>query len=397
MFSINISNRMKPVSVFFKATIIFSWSVLMAISACKPNPTKHTQSFNTTLQPDTSIRYAKGFSIQTCATYTLLTLSGTPKDSSNRYLLYNDSLPTVFPHANCIPLKVPVRSIAALSCIYVSMLDALGSMDAVSATDNADYSNNSNLLKGVSTQKIIELAKGPELDLEKTIALNPQLVLTFGMVNERPSYKSWLDKRHIPLVICYDHLEKSALARSEWMKCLALFTGKRQQADSLFTHIEKEYQRIAQLAQKTTLRPSVFCELKYGDVWYMPAGKSSVAQLIKDAGANYLWANDTASGSLNLSFESVYQKANQAQFWINTSSVASLNEIIAQDKRYQSFRAFQNQNVYHYCQHVNTKGYSSYWETGMLYPNQVLNDLTLIFHPELKDSLNAFYFYKQLK
>ncbi len=383
--------------MFFKVILSFCSCCFIFMSACQPSDTAHHQGSTTSLLPDTTIRYAKGFSIQTCATYTLLTLSGTPKDSSNRYLLYNDSLPTLLPTANCTPLKVPVRSIAALSCIYVSMLDALGSMNAVSATDNADYSNNSNLREGIRTKKIVELAKGPELDVEKTIALNPQVVLTFGMVNESPSYKSWLDKRHIPLVMCYDHLEKSALARAEWMKCLALFTGKRHQADSLFTRIEKEYQRIVQLARKTELRPSVFCELKYGDVWYMPAGKSSVAQLIKDAGANYLWANDTASGSLNLSFESVYQKANQAQFWINTSSVSSLNEIAAQDKRYQSFLAFQNQNVYHYCQHVNAKGYSSYWETGMLYPNQVLNDLTLIFHPELKDSLHDFYFYKKLE
>ncbi|MBL7918547.1 MAG: iron ABC transporter substrate-binding protein, partial [Bacteroidia bacterium] len=45
----------------------------------------------------------------------------------------------------------------------------------------------------------------------------------------------------------------------------------------------------------------------------------------------------------------------------------------------------------------NSKGYSTYWETGMVFPNRILNDFILIFHPEAADSLKSnFYYYKKL-
>jgi ABC-type Fe3+-hydroxamate transport system substrate-binding protein len=56
--------------------------------------------------------------------------------------------------------------------------------------------------------------------------------------------------------------------------------------------------------QKQTLnKPSVLTEIKYGDAWYIPAGKSFIAHLIEDAGGNYFWKEDTKTGSSAQSFE----------------------------------------------------------------------------------------------
>lgn len=378
-------------------TILFIILVVFFWRCNTPQPENTLPEKQTALKPDSGISYAKGFLIRYCDTYTHITLPD-PKSKTNRaYYLYKDSLPLALKHYSTHCIKVPCQSIASLSSIYTAMFSALGSLDCISGIDNADYSNNMTLLRNVKEGKVLELSKGPELDIEKTIRLQPDVVITFGMVNEEPSYKKWLDQQHIPLVMVHDHLENEPLARAEWIKFFALFTGQRHIADSLFKTIEYNYQRIVSLTSGVQIHPSVLCELKYGDVWYVPAGKSSVAQLIKDAGGNYIWNQDTASGSLPLSFEEVYQKAHQADVWLNTSSASSITDILKQDKRYAQFQALKNKNVYHYIKHQNAMGYSTYWETGILYPNRILNDLALIFHPELKDSLQDFFYYKHLE
>lgn len=384
-------NSKKTFYFFLCCSIVFLWQ-------CAPPKQENTLSAKEyDLKPDTSIAYARGFYIRYCATYTQISIPDPKNKSNTSYYLYEDSLPSHFTHPVTYAIKVPCRSVASLSSIYTAMLQALGSSDCIKGIDNADYSNNKELIQHVNEGKVIELSKGPELDIEKTINLHPEVVFAFGMVNEEPAYKKWLDQQHIPLVLAHDHLEKSPLARAEWIKFFALFTGKRATADSLFKTIEHNYKRISALTASIPARPTVLCELKYGDVWYVPAGKSSVAQLIQDAGGDYIWKQDTSAGSLPLSFEEVYQKAHKARIWLNTSSASSIADILKQDKRYAQFDALKNKTVYHYIKHQNALGYSPYWETGILYPDRILNDLALIFHPELNDRLQDFYYYKKLE
>lgn len=381
----------KPLLLFLIVLVISLWQCQ---SSGEETALSKTQLI---LKPDSGIYYAKGFSVEYCVTYTHITIPDAKTKSSVSYFLYNDSLPAALNHQVLHAIKVPCRSVASLSSIYTAMLQAIGSSECIKGIDNADYSNSKELLQNVNDGKILELSKGPELDIEKTINLHPDVVFAFGMVNEEPAYKKWLNQQHIPLVLAHDHLEKSPLARAEWIKFFALFTGKRATADSLFKTIEYNYKRISALTANIPARPTVLCELKYGDVWYVPAGKSSVAQLIQDAGGDYIWKQDTSAGSLPLSFEEVYQKAHQANIWLNTSSASAISDILKQDKRYAQFDALKNKAVYHYIKHQNALGYSPYWETGILYPDRILNDLTLIFHPELNDSLKDFYYYKKLE
>ena len=67
---------------------------------------------------------------------------------------------------------------------------------------------------------------------------------------------------------------------------------------------------------------------------------------------------------------------------------------------YLNFRlinAFKVGNLYNNNKNTNALGYSKYWETGMIYPNKILNDLILIFHPELINSIsNKLTFYKKI-
>ena len=117
------------------------------------------------------------------------------------------------------------------------MICDLGASSSIKAIDNSDYYTNPIILSKHRKGELQELAKGPELDIEKTIALMPDIIFSFGMVNEIPAYSKWLTQKNIPLVLSFDHLEKNALARAEWLKFFALFVDKRKIADSIFSNV----------------------------------------------------------------------------------------------------------------------------------------------------------------
>lgn len=47
-----------------------------------------------------------------------------------------------------------------------------------------------------------------------------------------------------------------------------------------------------------------------------PGGKSTTGRLYQDAGAAYVWAEDEHSGSIPLSFETVFDRGQDADFWL---------------------------------------------------------------------------------
>lgn len=348
----------------------------------------------------TGLGYAKRFAISKTGNYTLVYLFGNKNnyDTTTTFIVYTDSIDLPGLSKKIIPVKSPCLKIAALSSIYASMLCELGTINYLAAIDNIDYVNNKEIISKHRKGELPELAKAPEIDLEKTINLKPDMIFTFGMGEWSKDKDERLVRTGIPVAVSVDHLEESPLARAEWIKFFAVFVNREVQADSIFRSVENRYLNLKELAKKASHRPTVFNEIKYSDSWYMPGGKSYVAQLLNDAAANYLWKDNDQFGSLPLSFEQVYAKAKDADYWINLSVLKHKKDLLGYESRYAEFKAFKTGNLYNNTRHTNAKGYSDYWETGMIYPDRILSDLILIFHPELKSEVKSeFYYYEQIK
>jgi iron complex transport system substrate-binding protein len=275
------------------------------------------------------------------------------------------------------------------------MLAELGSVDAIVGIDNSDYVNDTTVLNRIRNQHLAELSKGSSADLEPTIALQPDLVLMFGMGNPERDMPSGFAESKLPVVIVLDHLEEHPLARAEWMKFFAAFVDKQQQADSIFASVETNYYQLKNKVAEVSSRPTVFSEIKFGEAWYMPGGKSFMALLIADAGGDYLWKDVNQSGSIPLTLEQVLMKAGAADVWLNQPLLFSLQDIAAADKRYTAFKAYQTKQVFNNTLGRNSKGYSPYWESGMSHPDRILADLIKIFHPNFQTN-QKFYYYEQL-
>ncbi|MDQ3396075.1 MAG: ABC transporter substrate-binding protein, partial [Bacteroidota bacterium] len=159
--------------------------------------------------------------------------------------------------------------------------------------------------------------------------------------------------------------------------------------------IRNNYDSLKDLVKKEQNKPTVYSGIVYGDIWYVPAGRSWAAQLLDHAGAAYLWSNDGGQGSLELSFEKVYEKASDADYWIGVASFESLEEIRNVEVRYADFKAFKEGNVYSYNARIGEKGGNEYMELGYARPDIILADLIKILHPQLIPE-HQLYFYKKL-
>lgn len=342
----------------------------------------------------TQIRYASGFTLLRKKDHTVVDVfsSKQKKTLLFRYVLYPKGRPQPVGYEGAQFVATPVTSFVALSCIYVAYASMLGMEERLVAVSKRSHIYDPAVLRLIDSGKVLEVGEGGSMNLEKVFALKPELIVTYGSGDPKYDSHPKLMEAGFKVSVNVEHLETSPLARMEWIKFFAAFFGKERKADSLFAVAEKEYGAMAALAKNVKSRPSVFVDIKYGDTWYMPGGKSFMARLLNDAGADYLWKGDSATGSLQIDFETVFQKASQADFWLNTGSWETTEDAIQSDQRYARFKALKTGSMYNYNKRISASGGNDYWESGFVHPQVVLADLIEIFHPGLLPGHECFYY-----
>ena len=118
-----------------------------------------------------------------------------------------------------------------------------------------------------------------------------------------------------------------------------------------------------------------------GSVWYVPGGQSTLGRMLADAAIDYPWKDDTHSGSVALPFESVFQKALNADFWLfryNSPHPITYDELLSEKSAYSEFKAMREYKAYG----CNTAT-STFYEDTPFHPDLLLRDFITIAHPEL--------------
>ena len=130
-----------------------------------------------------------------------------------------------------------------------------------------------------------------------------------------------------------------------------------------------------------------------GSVWYVPGGKSTIGQMIRDANAQYAWADDEHSGSISLPFETVLERAGDADVWLFRYSGdhdITYDELLSEHHGYNQFKAFKNQTAYG-CDVER----SLFYEESPFHPERLLGDFIHILHPEL-DTMTSMRYFKEV-
>ncbi len=368
------------------------WLVACSFLSCSSKKDSATKSESIWVT-----KYAVGFKVTIVGNSKLVEVKQPYQNATSGYqylLVPKGEDPPAHDEATQV-ITVPIENIVCTSTTHIPLLDYINETEKLIGFPTTDYISSEKMRKRIDAGLVKDLGIDKGMNIEMLYTLKPSLVMGYTMTKDLGQLKK-IQELGIPVVINAEYLEKHPLGRSEWIKFMALFFGKEREADSVFAEIEKEYLTTQQLISEIKTKPTVLSGIVYGDAWFMPGGQNYAAKLLKDAGCEYLWSADSTSGFLQLSFESVYAKAKDADLWIGVGSFKKLEEIKATEERYALFKPFKEQQIYSYDARKGAKGGSEFLELGYLRPDLILKDLVKIAHPELLPDY-TLYFHNRLE
>ncbi|MBL7559394.1 ABC transporter substrate-binding protein [Olleya sp. YSTF-M6] len=347
-----------------------------------------------------SITYAEGFSVEEVSGFKVLKINNPwpNADKTYKYVLISkeEAAKRSFMKGEYDGIIItPVKRIVVTSTTHIPALELLNEEESLIGFPGTDYVSSQKTRQLIDNGNIRELGKNEGLNTEVLLDLNPNLVVGFGVDGSSKSLNT-VSKANIPVVYNGDWVEKSPLAKAEWIKFFGALYNKTKQADSIFKTIETDYKAAKKLAQTVKNRPTVISGAMHKDVWYLPNGTSTEAQFLKDANVDYLYADTTGKGSLALSFETVFEKAKSANLWLSPSYFPTMEALKEANTHYTQFDAFKNNAIYTFSNTTGKTGGVLYYELGLARPDLVLKDIIKISHPELLPYYQPFFF-KQLK
>jgi len=373
--------------------------VLTACSAISAGEAPAKESGQTELRVF-PIRFAQHFTLEYADGYKKLTVTQPWAGATEAltYLLVPRGLPAPADAGNALVIETPVRTFVSMSTTYYPFLEKIGKLDALVGVDDATYAYNPQVRARAADGSLALVgggAGGGSVNVEKLLELNPDLIMTSASGSPDLDAHPKLLEAGLPVVINADYLEQSPLGRAEWGIFIAAFFDLEEAASQDFDALVQRYEAAKKLTQGLEDKVSVFTNTDYQGTWYVPGGESYAALLLKDAGADYIFADQPGNGAAPLAFEAVFDAAKDADYWLNVGFAADLDSLLAMDARYAEFKAFAQGSVYNYNARVTETGGSDYFESGVANPDVILKDLIRIFYPDLLPGYELYY-YQQL-
>ncbi|SFG16303.1 iron complex transport system substrate-binding protein [Salegentibacter agarivorans] len=366
--------------------------LFLVFSACK-NEQKDKNIASETPQDSVDLKHATNFSINDFGDYYILKIETAwpDVDKAFTYLLTkeNTEIPSGLDYDQKV--QIPIEKMVVTSTTHIPALEALNEENSLKGFPGLDYISSEKTRKLINSGKIKELGKNKNINTEVLIDLDPEVVIGFAIDGNNKTFET-IQKTGIPVMYNGDWTEKTPLGKAEWIKFFGVFYNKLDEAEKIFNKIETDYTEAKELAKSAAETPKVLSGAMYKDQWYLPHGNSWQAQFIKDANANYVYADTQGNGSMALSFENVLDKAQDADYWISAGQYTSYTQLLKESQHYEQFEAVQNKNVYSVSLTKGETGGVLYFELGPQRPDLVLKDLVSIFHPELLgDYENRFF------
>jgi iron complex transport system substrate-binding protein len=289
---------------------------------------------------------------------------------------------------------VPAERIICLSTTHLGFLNRLGEQNRVIGAGGTDYLFNPALRKAAQNGEITDIGYEGNLNKEKIIELQPDLLTLYKIEGENHSSVEMAQRYGLPNILIYEYAEPSILGQAEWIKVFGLLTGTEKKADSIFHVIKTNYRQLKALVEDVDKKPSVLLNMPWKGTWYVPSGQSNIAELVSDAGGNYLWKKLEGKHNQPMNIESVYEKAENAELWLNPGQAKSKEDILTVDSRLKNFKTLKSGKIYNRIARISPSGGNDYMESGVVNPDKILSDLISILHPDIfSDSL---YYYKKL-
>ena len=344
--------------------------------------------------PKSEVKYAKGFDIIDDNGTKKLMLKSSYKGSKEvfNFTIRKKNKNKILKNVLENDILVPIKKIVVTSTTHIPMIELLNEETSIIGFPYSKYVSSHKTRNLIDEGKIKEIGKESSLNTEILLDLKPELVVGYSVAAADKSL-STVKKAGINVIYNGDWLEETPLGRAEWIKFFGVLFDKETQADSIFKVIEVNYLKAKQIALKSNIKPTILSgAIMSKDIWSLPAGDSFVAQFLKDANLDYLWKNSEGKGSLSLSFESVFDKAKNANFWIAPGYFSSKEQMLNSNEIYNKFDAFKNNKIYTPSTKKGKTGGVIYYELAPTRPDLVLKDIIKITNSELLPNYNLTFF-----
>ncbi len=285
-------------------------------------------------------------------------------------------------------LEVPLERSVVFTSPHCELIRELGALPAIVGVCDRQYIN----IPAVKNSKTIkDCGSSMRPSVEKIVDAQPQALIISPFENSG-GYGE-LDKTEIPIVEASDYMETSSLGRAEWMKFYGRLYGKARMADSLFAVVDSSYWALKEVVAKEPRGKSVITETKTGNIWYVPGGQSTTGVTLADAGARYVYADDSHNGSISLAPEQVIDKAIDADVWLFKAFgdiQPTLASLAASYNGYTMLKAYRTGNVY-----VCNTSKVPYFEEVSFHPERLLREIIQITHPTV--DLGGLRYYSKIQ
>ena len=366
--------------------IIYAITALVLCACTDKNGS--TSGQNDTITNDSlvevSVKDATGFTVRDSADVRFVEVG-----KKDRFaLVHSDDTPIP---ANYIKVRIPIYNTICMTALQLSNFTILDAHDVVKGITGTKNLFNQDILQRVKDGQIVKIGMEGNIDTELVLAANPNVI--FISPSKRGGYDA-IKETGITLIPHLGYKELDPLGQAEWIKFVGMFIGKEKEANEVFAGIEKRYCDLKQAASAASFKPTVFSgEMHYGN-WHAVGGKNYLAQIFRDAGADYVITDDETGGE-DLEFEKMYALAANADYWRILNSFPgdfNYDALKASEPRNELFKAFKEHKVI-YC---NMKQ-QAYYEISPVQPDVLLKDFVAIFHPELVEKDYRPVYYQLLK
>ena len=288
-----------------------------------------------------------------------------------------------------VTVKAPVRRVVCMSSSYVAMFDAIGCADCIAGVSGRKFISCKYVRE--HPDRVADVGYDTSLDMEKIVALDPDVVLIYGIAGENAALTDKFRELDIPYIYIGDYVEQTPLGKAEWITLAGELCDCRDRAEKYMDRESRMYDSLKNIAMQAEYKPSVILNTPYRDTWFMPSSQSYMVRLVEDAGGRHLYRNE-GTVSMPVDMEQAYIMLSAADVWLNVSA-ASLGELMSDHPSIEElFRDRPLPEAWHNNRRATDAGGSDFWESGVVRPSDVLCDLIKILHPELSDGSETIYY-----
>jgi iron complex transport system substrate-binding protein len=354
----------------------------------------------TAVQPETSkysVDYTDAFSIEYIDESKDIKL--VTDAEGNKFLLVPKAVvvPTNLPSGceDATVVRTPISNVVYASTTQVFMLRPFGdlwdSVRGVSSLAGTWGSEFPEIEAGLADGSIFctSTTGGMEgFDYEAIADADPDMVFLYTGDYGQTDLLNKCKELGITCAVDNEYLEESYLGRLEWIKFIAAFYNRDEDAANYFDSQLALDENMKQTVSGVEAKTKVAWASVYSGTVYVPGNESYVAKQIEAAGGDYIFKDIDGTGSATLTLEEFYDKLAEADVLIYSSTTtycSGLSAILENMPLASDTKVFTNDNVWLFNSNYYLGTDESVTQT---------TDIAAILNPDLYKDYTIKYFVK---